>query len=360
MKFKFLALAFLAFGLTGCIEPKPYVIHIPENPNRIDKKLVLPNAITFDGETYTLGHKNQLVAEYHLSGEKDFDWTKLLTISYGNGIYDIDELTTASKNELEKQKSKGANNEYKFEKLSDKKVVSTEIYYPINNQNFNKFEADLKIHEIKSCGAVNVHYAMNFDKDTNIAVVRKAINNKKSYFLKNYPKIECKENITIENSKLKFPQNMKYNGINFAKFKEYPIMYGTKDTNAVTYFSQQNPDKGQIDLIFTPNYVKKDLDSFIAENSEYNKKFDKNREGKFQTISPTKVLQTMLWFPGDKADLKDYEMNFSVIELKSCGMTQTIYKQRFDPKTGSFDQIKAIFDARKADFLKNYPKSSCK
>lgn len=353
--------AFLAATLSGCLQTQPYTIVVPQaDPNGIEKRLDLPQSIAFDKQNYGLLYKNALNAEYYLNGEKDFGWSKLITVSYANGVYNIDDFTNALKDTLEKQKSNGAKNEYKFEKLSQNKAIATEIYYPINNPNFNKFEANLKIFEIKNCGAVNVHYAMNFDKNTDIKIVRKAINDKKAYFLKNYPKIECKENNTIKNSKFNFPANLKYMDINFEKFKEYPLMYGTKDTSAVTYFSQKNSDLGQIDLIFSPDYNKADFNSFLNSTEKMSAKFSSKNEAKVEKLGENMALQTMLWYPGDQKGVNDYEMNFSIIELKNCGMTQTIHKQRLDAKTGKEADVKRVFERAKSYFLQNYPKTSCK
>ncbi|MBP3225050.1 MAG: hypothetical protein J6M14_07060 [Campylobacter sp.] len=365
MKFKILVpLALSAFVLSGCLQGlgrDTYTV-VPSNeasPHSIDKMLNLPQNITFEKQSYALGHKSSMNAEYFLDGERGFGWTKLITISYGHGVYDMEGWLSAMEHELEKQKSSGAKNEYKFEKLSDKKAISTEIFYPTNNPNLNKFEANLKIYEIKDCGAVNVHYAMNFDKDTPIDTVRKQIQSKKANFLKNYPRIECAQDLSIKSSKLNHPQNLEYMQTNFEKFKEYPRVYGS-DTSAVTYFSAQNPTYGQIDVLFSEGLKKKDFDKFLSDTKKDIAKFDKKHEAKIEKLAENKALQTMLWYPNQRRGEKDYEMNFAIIELKSCGMTQTIYKQRLLANSGSEDEVKNLFGKTKTYFLANYPKLSCK
>lgn len=184
MKLKVFIILFVSVLLSGCREN----LYTPTQMASVN----LPQEIKFDNLSFSKKHEQTNSSEYYLNGEKDFDWSKLLTVYYNDKVNNLDELISALQKTHE-----NANNAFKrdftMDKISKNKAFSTEIYYPATNDSrYDKFEVNFKIYEIKNCGLVSVFYAVNFDKNTKLEEIKHFINNKKEYFLQNYPKIECK------------------------------------------------------------------------------------------------------------------------------------------------------------------------
>ncbi|MBO4576442.1 MAG: hypothetical protein IKZ88_05160 [Neisseriaceae bacterium] len=190
---KLLITTFLTIALTGCLSTQPRTIIIQANPNAISEKLQLPQQISFNNEIYTKKHTNIISAEYYLENEKDYDWTKLITISYAP-INNLDAYLQSAEQVHKQGNAQNNKSEYKINKINDKQAFIQELYYPnSNNPNFNKFEANFKLHQLKNCGIVIAQYAENFDKNTSPQVIQKQFfQQKEKLFLQNYPQIECK------------------------------------------------------------------------------------------------------------------------------------------------------------------------
>ena len=58
--------------------------------------------------------------------------------------------------------------------------------------NFNKYEVDLMVADMQSCGLVLVQYAKNFDSDRDFKKMRKFIKENKAKILPQMPKIRCR------------------------------------------------------------------------------------------------------------------------------------------------------------------------
>lgn len=189
---KLLITTFLTIALTGCLSTQPRTVVIHANPNEISGKLQLPKQIVFNNETYIEKHRSNFAAEYYLENEKDYDWTKLITISYAP-INDLDAYLQSIER-VHKQGNAQNKREFKVNKLNEKQALTSELYYPDKNSpHFNKWEAHFKLHQVKNCGIVTAQYAENFDKNTSPQIIQKQFfQQKEKLFLQNYPQIGCK------------------------------------------------------------------------------------------------------------------------------------------------------------------------
>ncbi|MBP5790342.1 MAG: hypothetical protein J6W29_08955, partial [Neisseriaceae bacterium] len=182
---KLLIATFLAIALTGCLSTQPRTIIIQANPNAISGKLQLPKQIVFNNETYIEKHRSNFAAEYYLENEKDYDWTKLITISYAptNNL----DLWLNSFEETHKKENTQNKREFKVNKLNEKQALTYTLYYPDKNSpHFNKWEAHFKLHKLKNCGIVIAQYAENFDKNTSPQMIQKQFfQQKEKLFLQN-------------------------------------------------------------------------------------------------------------------------------------------------------------------------------
>ena len=165
----------LTTALTACVNTASNDLgtKLQQPQNAIHAKLQLPQQIFFNHQAYTQKHSSSIFAEYYLENEKDFNWTKLITISYAP-INDLDAYLQALERVHKQNNAQNNKSEYKINKINDKQAFIQELYYPNpNNPNFNQWEAHFKLHQVKNCGMVIAQYAENFDKNTSPDIIQK-------------------------------------------------------------------------------------------------------------------------------------------------------------------------------------------
>lgn len=191
MKLKFLAALATAILLSACATTAKQ----PAEENRlplIESKLNLPEQINFDGKVYTRQYVTDYAAEYYLENEQDFTWTNLITINYIPS-QDLNAYLTSLHN-THKQGNAQNKREYKINKINSNKATAQELYYPNpKDENYNKYEADLKVYDVKECGIVAAQYGTNFKKTAKPKQIKKTVwQGKSKLFNQKYPKIECR------------------------------------------------------------------------------------------------------------------------------------------------------------------------
>lgn len=197
MRLKILTAFLLAAISSGCaaFQGKAYRSETPE-VKKAYSTIELPQSIMIDGETFTQKYKNLVAAYYYLSDEEEYKWSKLMSISYYGDVKSIDGYiyriyeTIAKSNEVRKKDE--------WRSLDIIKTSPTQAVIAILNPpapgdpNFNKYEVDLMVADMQSCGLILVQYAKNFDSDRDFKKMQKFIKENKAKILSQMPKIRCR------------------------------------------------------------------------------------------------------------------------------------------------------------------------
>ncbi|MCD8212905.1 MAG: hypothetical protein LUC34_02430 [Campylobacter sp.] len=192
MRVKILAL-FAAIAFSGCAlsEGSSYTLQVPSQTDSF-KALSLPQTIKYDEQTFVKGFTNANTAEYYLVGEKEYGWSKLVSVMYDPNISDINVYIKALQKTHESE-NKSAKREFSIKKLDEKSSLLKALYYPIkHDKNFDKFEANFSLASIEKCGGVIVYFAQNFPNSYDEKKLLKFLDDNEAIFLKNIPKITCK------------------------------------------------------------------------------------------------------------------------------------------------------------------------
>ena len=170
----------------------------------------------------------------------------------------------------------------------------------------------------------------------------------------NTPKTEIYE---IKN--LKIPNRLKYFDRNFKLVDISKEKYFDKKITTVIYKPENSDILEQFDIYYSPDYKSMaDFNGFLKANNNIAKKFLAKYNAKIVRLDDKTALQTQIWYPKQKND-NYYEINFNLIEFKKCGLSQIIYRLKFD-KNITESYIQKIFNQQKEYFLQNYPKIECK
>lgn len=155
----------------------------------------LPNSITYNGQVYKYKNITPSFAEYYLVNEKDFDWSKLITIHYAENR-NLKQLDNILKQKIERE-----NLSYAKTQLTDSSLAWQMVYPPVENDSrYNKIEANTAYALSNNCVLASVTYAQNYqpiaDVDTQIKSVVQLLDEQKTEFAIQaqsiLSKIECK------------------------------------------------------------------------------------------------------------------------------------------------------------------------
>ncbi|MBR8463291.1 hypothetical protein KDD93_01735 [Campylobacter sp. faydin G-24] len=185
MKFKILLSSLMAFALSGCLNMQS--ISYATTPSKSDtlNALNLPDTIVYNGEKFSKTYTTDNLVEYYLKGEKDFSWSKLISVMYDPNLKDIDVYIDSIKNVHDIE-----NHEYSITKLDENRAIDKTLYYPMpNNANFSDYEVNFNIATKQNCGIIILFYAQRFN---DLKSAREFINSHESYFMTNAPKVECR------------------------------------------------------------------------------------------------------------------------------------------------------------------------
>lgn len=155
----------------------------------------MPNSITYNGQVYKYKNITPSFAEYYLVNEKDFDWSKLITIHYAENR-NLKQLDNILKQKIERE-----NLSYAKTQLTDSSLAWQMVYPPVENDSrYNKIEANTAYALSNNCVLASVTYAQNYqpiaDVDTQIKSVVQLLDEQKTEFAIQaqsiLSKIECK------------------------------------------------------------------------------------------------------------------------------------------------------------------------
>ncbi|WP_069638315.1 hypothetical protein [Campylobacter pinnipediorum] len=170
--------------LTGCISTKSQIFTVGE-PDYL-MQINLPNVINMEGLKFNLRYQNNFMAEYYLENEKDYQWTKLVSVGFMPN-------KTIQAYEIGLRNSIPDTTKYSIEYISPNEFKYYTISRPIkNDSNFNLYEVNLGYAKNINCGFIMLHYAKNFSANEKESNLVKYINNKMPIFLSSIPDIKCK------------------------------------------------------------------------------------------------------------------------------------------------------------------------
>lgn len=185
----YLVLTCVAFSLllTGCREVTSYTIKLPAT--ELDH-INLPKSIELDGSNFTLKGQNLTSAEFYLTDEQGFNWSKLLTVTFSSKA-DIKSHKRAFENSLKSGQFGNTKFELKF--ISDNEYSGYTIYFPIKgDKKFDNYEINLIQTKNISCGLIMTHYAVKFSSNTDEKTIKNFIDQKLSKISSEFPNITCK------------------------------------------------------------------------------------------------------------------------------------------------------------------------
>nr|WP_315057221.1 hypothetical protein [uncultured Campylobacter sp.] len=197
MRLKILTAFLLAAIFGGCaaFRGKVYILEDPKVKEAYSA-IELPYSIKIDGETFTRKYKNLAAAYYFLNGEEGFGWSKLVSISYFNDVKNIDEYAYGIYQAIEEAnagKKQEDRRSFGILKTNHTQAIIVLLNPPApGDPHFNKYEVDLMVADMQSCGLVLVQYAKNFDSDRDFKKMRKFIKENKAKILPQMPKIKCR------------------------------------------------------------------------------------------------------------------------------------------------------------------------
>lgn len=141
-----------SLGLLACtnLNSNNVVTHTADNA----VPLTLPKTLMFRGQTYTLRYQLLFSAEYYLQDEQDFDWTKLLTVTYSpkNQLADFEQSLRSN---FQQQHLA-----YATTSLKPNYLIWQAVFSPVSGDSrFSSYESNLAYTTVKQCGMVGIIYA---------------------------------------------------------------------------------------------------------------------------------------------------------------------------------------------------------
>ncbi|WP_434352918.1 hypothetical protein VH441_06885 [Psychrobacter sp. HD31] len=130
----------------------------------------IPNSITYNGQTYRQKNLTPSFTEYYLANEKDFDWSKLITIHYAENrnFKQLDNIL--------REKFKIENLPYAKTQLTDNSLAWQMVYPPlINDSRYNSIESNTAYALRNNCALVSVTYAENYQPTEEVSAQINAI-----------------------------------------------------------------------------------------------------------------------------------------------------------------------------------------
>ncbi|MFL1706374.1 hypothetical protein ACHJH3_05160 [Campylobacter sp. MOP7] len=173
--------------LTGCTQSSSYTVKLPASEL---EAINLPNDIELDGLNFTLKGQNLKTAEFYLENEKNFGWSKLISVSLDSKA-EIKTYKKIFENTL--KSGQFGKTKFEFKDISDKEYQGYTIYYPVKgDKNFDNYEINLIQTKKLDCGLAATHYAVKFSSDTDEKVITNFIDQKLSAIKTDFPNITCK------------------------------------------------------------------------------------------------------------------------------------------------------------------------